>query len=162
MFSLFTFQMSFLFQVPPSETSPYPISSPPAHQPTHSPLLTNPLTPASWSWHYPILGPSASPPIDEQQGHPLLHMQLEPRVPPCVLFVGGLVPGRSGGTGWFILLFLLWCCKHFQLVGSFNSINLLIFKILNSINYASMNLCFWWKSRMIFLKLQIVKSLKHS
>ena len=25
--------------------------------------------------------------------------------------VGGLVPGSSGGTSWFILLFLLWACK---------------------------------------------------
>ena len=25
--------------------------------------------------------------------------------------VGGLVPGSSGGTGWFILLFLLWDCN---------------------------------------------------
>lgn len=25
--------------------------------------------------------------------------------------VDGLDPGSSGGTGWFILLFLLWCCK---------------------------------------------------
>jgi hypothetical protein len=26
-------------------------------------------------------------------------------------FIGGLVPGSSGGTGYFILLFLLWGCK---------------------------------------------------
>jgi hypothetical protein len=56
------------------------------------PLLTNPPTPASWPWHSPILGfrtftgPRASPPIDDWLGHPLLHMQLEPQVPPCVLF----------------------------------------------------------------------------
>ena len=31
-------------------------------------------------------GPMASPPIDARQGHPLLHIQLEPWVPPCVLF----------------------------------------------------------------------------
>ena len=58
-------------------------------------LLTNPPTPAFPSWHSPILGyqpfsdPRASPPFDVQKGHPLLHMQLEPWVPPCVLF-GGL------------------------------------------------------------------------
>ena len=33
--------------------------------------------------------------------------------------VGGLVPGSSGGTGWYILLFLLWGCKPLQLLGSF-------------------------------------------
>ena len=46
-------------------------------------LLPNPPTPTSWSWHSPVLGhmifarPRASPPIDGQLGHPLLHMQLE-------------------------------------------------------------------------------------
>ena len=35
--------------------------------------------------------------------------------------VVGLVPGSSGGTGWFILLFLLWGCKPLQLLGTFSS-----------------------------------------
>ena len=62
---------------------PYPLPPPPAPQPTHS---------HSWPWHSPILGhrtftgPRASPPIDDQLGHPLLHIQLEPQVPPCVFF----------------------------------------------------------------------------
>jgi hypothetical protein len=53
-----------------------PLYPPPA-------LLPNPPTPASWSWHSPVLGhmvfprPRTSPPIDGQLGHPLLHMQLE-------------------------------------------------------------------------------------
>lgn len=48
------------------------------------PLLTNPPTPASLSWHSPTLGhrtstgPRASPSIDDQLSHPLLHMQLQP------------------------------------------------------------------------------------
>ena len=33
--------------------------------------------------------------------------------------VGGLVPGSSGGTSWFILLFLLGGCKLLQLLRSF-------------------------------------------
>jgi hypothetical protein len=33
--------------------------------------------------------------------------------------VGGLVPGSYGGTGWFILLFLLWGCNLLQLLWSF-------------------------------------------
>jgi hypothetical protein len=62
---------------------PYPLPTPPALQPTHS---------HSWPWHSPIrwhrtfTGPRASPPIDDQLGHPLLHIQLEPQVPPCVFF----------------------------------------------------------------------------
>jgi hypothetical protein len=56
------------------------------------PMLTNQPTPSSWPWHSPILGHitfigiRASHPIDDQLGHPLLHMQLEPSVPPCLLF----------------------------------------------------------------------------
>jgi hypothetical protein len=33
--------------------------------------------------------------------------------------VDGLIPGSSVGTGWFILLFLLWGCKSLQLFRSF-------------------------------------------
>ena len=33
--------------------------------------------------------------------------------------VGSLIPGSSGGSSWFILLFLLWGCKPLQLLGSF-------------------------------------------
>ena len=82
MFSLFTFQMLFPFLVSPLKT-PYPLLTPSAHQPTHS---------HCWPWHSPILWhkaftePRASPRIDDRVGQPLLHMQLEPWVPPCVLF----------------------------------------------------------------------------
>jgi hypothetical protein len=94
LFSLFIFQMLSPFLVFPPKT-PYPFPSP---------LLTNLPTPVSWPWQSPILGhrtftgPRASPPIDDWPGYPLLHMQLEPWVPPCVFF-GDLVPGSSGGTG---------------------------------------------------------------
>ena len=33
----------------------------------------------------------------------------------------GLVPGSSGDTGWFILLFLLWGCKPFSSLDLFSS-----------------------------------------
>ena len=62
---------------------PYPLPLPPAPQPTQS---------HSWSWHSPILGhrnftgPKTSPPIDDRLGHPLLHIQLQLQVPPCVFF----------------------------------------------------------------------------
>jgi hypothetical protein len=36
--------------------------------------------------HRTFSGPRASPPIDDQPGHPLLYMQLEPGVPPWVFF----------------------------------------------------------------------------
>jgi hypothetical protein len=45
--------------------------------------LPNPPTSNSWPLHYPVLGhmifprQRASPPIDGQLGHPLLHIQLE-------------------------------------------------------------------------------------
>jgi hypothetical protein len=51
--------------------------------PSLLPPLPNIPTPASWPWLSPVLGhmistrPRASPPIDGQLGHPLLHMQLE-------------------------------------------------------------------------------------
>jgi hypothetical protein len=59
------------------------------HCPTHFLLLSNPPTHDSLSWHSPILGhqafsgSKASPPINVQQGHPLLHMEVEPWVPKC-------------------------------------------------------------------------------
>jgi hypothetical protein len=72
----------FPFLVSPPKI-PYPLPPPPDFQPTHS---------HSWSWHSLILGlrnftgPRASPPIDDRLGHPLLHIQLEAQVPPCVFF----------------------------------------------------------------------------
>lgn len=40
--------------------------------------------------------PKASPPLGDQLGHPLLHMQLESCICPCVLLDGGLILGSSG------------------------------------------------------------------
>ena len=70
--------------------------------PFPSPLLTNPPTPASWPCNSPtpehraFTGPRVSPPIDDWLGHPLLHMQLEPWIPPCVLY------------GWWFSLWEPW------------------------------------------------------
>jgi hypothetical protein len=61
--------------------SPFPVSS--LKIPFTLPLLPNPPTPTSWTWHSPILWhiifkrPGASSPIDGRLGHPLLYMQLE-------------------------------------------------------------------------------------
>jgi hypothetical protein len=51
-------------------------------------LLTKPLTPTSSSTlgHRAFTGPRTSFPIDDWLGNPLPHMQMEPWVPPCVLF----------------------------------------------------------------------------
>jgi hypothetical protein len=93
MFSLYTFQMLPPFLVPPPPKAPYPL-----------PLLTNPPTPVSWPWHSPALGnrtfkwPRASPPIDDQLRHPLLHMQLEPWVRPSVFFDWWLSPRELYGV----------------------------------------------------------------
>jgi hypothetical protein len=117
-FSLFTSQM----------LSPFLVSSPEHPYPMALPLilwgcsLSNPSTPTSPSLHSPTLGnrafngPRASPPIDVQQCHPLLHVWLEPWVPPCVLFGcwfslwelwGGLV-------GWY-------CCSSHGVANPFSS-----------------------------------------
>jgi hypothetical protein len=50
---------------------------------TYSLLPT--LTFPTWG-HWAFIGPRVSSQINAQQGHPLLHMLLEPWVPPCGLF----------------------------------------------------------------------------
>jgi hypothetical protein len=73
----------------------------PPPSPTYPLLLPGP-------WHSPILGhrtftgPRASPSIDERGGYPLLHLQLDPWVPPHFFFFGWWFSPRelcSGGTG---------------------------------------------------------------
>ena len=78
---------------PPKTRSPYSLLTPPAHQPTHSYFL---------ALAFPYAGalslhrPRAPPPVDDQLGHLLLHMQLEQWVPPCALF------------GWWFSPWELW------------------------------------------------------
>jgi hypothetical protein len=79
--------------------SPTPCLYEGAHPPTH------PLH-ASLPWHSLTLeqrvftGPRTSPLTDAQQGLPLLHIQLEPWVPPCVLFGWWFSPWERGwGVG---------------------------------------------------------------
>ena len=68
----------------------------------------HPPTPTSPPWHPPTLGhwaftgPRASPPIDAQQGHPLLHMQLEP----CVLLGWWFSPWELWGI-WLVDIVVL-------------------------------------------------------
>ena len=87
------------FLIPPPKAS-IPSSSPCFLE--GSPPNTHRPTPASPFWHSPTLGHGAftgsraSPPIDVQQCHPLLHVHLEPLVPPCVFF------------GWWFSSWELW------------------------------------------------------
>ena len=90
-FSLLTFLMLSPFLVSPPKI-PYPL-----------PLPLFPTYSHSWSWHSPTLGyraftgPRAFPPIDDQLGHPLLHMK--PWVTPCVLFGWWFCPWELWGYG---------------------------------------------------------------
>ena len=101
----------------------FPLKNPLSHPP--SPLLTNPST----------LLPCPDIPLhwgieSSQDQGPLLPLMFNKAIL-CYIcswrheslhvypVVGGLDPGRSGGTGWFILLFLLWGCKPLQYLGSF-------------------------------------------
>jgi hypothetical protein len=59
------------------------------HLPTHSTFLPS-YSP--YTGHQAFTRPRASSPIGARQGHPLLHMQLEPWVPPCVLLGWWLSP----------------------------------------------------------------------
>jgi hypothetical protein len=72
-------------------------------------LLNNPPSPASWPWHSPTLefraftGPRTSLPNDYQVGCPLLHMQLDPWVLPCVFFDWWFSPWRLWGY-WLVFI----------------------------------------------------------
>jgi hypothetical protein len=76
------------------------ISLPPPHAP-------QPTQSHSWPWHSPILGyrtfprPRASPPSDDQLGHPLLHVHLEPQVPLCAFFDWWFSPKELWGY-WLV------------------------------------------------------------
>ena len=71
-----------------------PIHPPtPASLPSHSPTLG----------HWAFTGPRAFSPIYAQLGHPLLHMWLEPWVPPCVLFGWWFSPWELWGVGFWLV-----------------------------------------------------------
>jgi hypothetical protein len=101
------FLFIFLFVFSPFLGSPVEPSPPSHHPPPVSMrvLSLQTLTPTSPPWHsytrtLSIHNTKLPPPythtIDARQGHPLLHMQLEPWVPPCVLF------------GWWFSPWELW------------------------------------------------------
>ena len=94
------------FPVSPLET-PYLILP----LPTSMRMVPHRLTPATPPWHSSTLGHQAfreqraSPPIVMWQGQPLLHMWLEPWVPPWIHFGWWFSPwkiwGEWGLVGWY-------------------------------------------------------------
>jgi hypothetical protein len=86
-FSVLTFQMLFPILVPfPQNSLSYPSSPSCFYEGVpHPPTPAFPPSNSATLGHRAFTGPRASPPIDSRQGHSLLHMQLEPWVPPCVL-----------------------------------------------------------------------------
>jgi hypothetical protein len=87
-FYLFTFQMLFPFLIftPQEPLIPPPLLLLWGCAPTHPPTPTSPPSHSPTLGRGAFLGPRASSPIDAGPGHPLLHIWLEPWVPPCVLF----------------------------------------------------------------------------
>jgi hypothetical protein len=70
-------------------------------------------------------GPRASPPIDVQPGHPVLHMQLEPWVSPCVLFGWWFRPWELRGGGVSRGVLIGWyCCSSYKIANPFSSFTL--------------------------------------
>ena len=109
----------------------YPLSwfslhNPPIPFPLHSASMRMLLHPSTHSCltsltlvHQAFTEPGASPLIDARKGNPLLHKQLDPWPLHVYSMVPSLVPGSSGGSGWLIVLFFLWGCKHLLLLQSF-------------------------------------------
>ena len=109
----------------------YPLS--PSESPISHPHLAPPLT-------HPLLIPCPGTPlhwgIEPSQGQgPLLPLMLDKDILCHICsgshkfhhvysLVGVLVPGSSGYTGWFILLFLLWAANSFSSLGPFSSFSI--------------------------------------
>ena len=102
-----------LSHIPPScfyEGTPPPTHPLPSLCPGHSPTLE----------HQAFTGPRASIPIDLQQGHPQLHMQLEPWDPLCVLFGWWFCP-LEFWVIWLVNIVVLMGCKPFSSFSPFSN-----------------------------------------
>jgi hypothetical protein len=89
--------------------TPYPILPPPASTrvlPHPHPNSCSPSWHSSTLWYQASTGPRASPPTDALQGHPLLHMRLEPWVLSCVLLGLWFSPWELWGV-WLVDIVVL-------------------------------------------------------
>lgn len=84
------------FLIFPPET-PYPSSFPVSHPPT----CTSPPWPSPTLEHRAFIGLMASPPTDDQQGHPLLHCSWSQGFLHVYSLVGGLVGVLGFLVGWY-------------------------------------------------------------
>jgi hypothetical protein len=78
---------------------------------THSPIPASPNPNSPTLVHPAFTGPKDSPSINAWQGHPLLHMWLEPWVPPCILLGWWFSPWEllcvCGGGFWLVDIVVL-------------------------------------------------------
>ena len=119
----FLFLLIILF-VYNSNDNPLP-SFPSTHSPSHPPLLfasTHSRFTLLWYQttvgHQASTGPRASSPTDARWSHPLLHIELEPCISPCILFGRWFSPWMLFVVQW-VDLFFLWGCNPLQFCQSF-------------------------------------------
>ena len=95
--------LEIIYPISPSPASMRVLRHPPTHPPTLSflPDLAFPYT-GALSLHRT----KVSSPLDAIQGHPLLHMQLEARVPLFVLFGWWFIPWELWGV-WLVDIVVL-------------------------------------------------------
>ena len=98
----------------PFLVSPPKIPSLPPLLPNLSTRIPSPGIPLYWN-----IGPRASPPIDDQLCHPLLHMQLEPQVPPCVFFDWWFSPREV--WGYWLSCSSFGAANPFSFLGTFSN-----------------------------------------
>ena len=120
-FFLFLLMILFVYN---SNDNPLP-SFPSTHSPSHPPLLfasTHSRFTLLWYQttvgHQASTGPRASSPTDARWSHPLLHIELEPWISPCILFGRWFSPWMLFVVQW-VDLFFLWGCNPLQFCQSF-------------------------------------------
>ena len=120
-FFLFLLMILFVYN---SNDNPLP-SFPSTHSPSHPPVLfasTHSRFTLLWYQttvgHQASTGPRASSPTDARWSHPLLHIELEPWISPCILFGRWIRPWMLFVVQW-VDLFFLWGCNPLQFCESF-------------------------------------------
>ena len=132
--------------ISPLETL-YPKTPHPASMRVLPHSLTHPPIPASQSWHSPtqghwaFIGPRVSLPINAWQGHPLLHMQLKPWVPPYILFGWWFSPWEPWGV-WLVDIVVLPMGLQHSSASSVLSLTPPL-EILCSVQWLAASICFY-------------------